>query len=173
MASDEPLGDRQAEPDAPVLRRVPQPLERHEQRVPVLARHARTAVDDSYIDDPVDDAGGDAGPPVGRREADGVLDHVGERALEQSGVGEDGQQRLVHVEVDGAVGETDAMESQRRQGRGYETGTPASRARLQAGRFRPERWQDWYASRLSGLLKLLSVVGSSGGTPISFGELAS
>ena len=107
---DEALGDGETEAHALAVRRVAETLERHEHAVALVARHPRAPVGDADVDEPVDRAGGDPGVRALGREANGVLDDVRERALEQPGIGEDARQRLGDVELDVSVFEAEAVE---------------------------------------------------------------
>ena len=92
-------------------------LERLEHELAVGRPDAGAAVDDADVDAaaPVDDdlAGRDPHGRVGRRVAHGVADEVGERPLQQRGVGEHVGQRLGHVDLDVAGGRAEAGDARR------------------------------------------------------------
>ena len=88
IASTKPLRDGQAEPDAFAAARVAQTLERDEHAVALVGRDAWAAIDDADVDAAVDCAGHDARRVAGGRVGGRVRDDVGQRSLEQAGVGD-------------------------------------------------------------------------------------
>ena len=76
-----------------------------------LVRDAGAAVGDPHLDPVAERAGGDQDRLAVGAVLDGVLDDVGDRALQQSRVDGDHRQRLGDVEVDAALG--DAAERHR------------------------------------------------------------
>ena len=99
IASTKPARHREAEPDAAAVGAVAQTLERAEHVLALRRRDAGTAVDHVEVDPSLRDARFDAHRGRRRRPRDRVLDHVGDRPLEQRGVGVHARQRLVDVDL--------------------------------------------------------------------------
>ena len=100
IASTKPARDGQPEPDARALRAVAEALERDEDAVAIRWRDAGPTVDDAEVDAAVDGAGDDAHRRARRRAPRAFCDDVGDRPLEQPGIGDDAGERLGHVDVD-------------------------------------------------------------------------
>ena len=100
IASTKPLATARPSPTPPSWGLSPSRWNGSEHALALRRRHARAAVDDAQVDPIVDGAGVE--PHVGARwrVANRVRDDVGDRPLEQAGVGQDPRQRLRDADVD-------------------------------------------------------------------------
>ena len=97
--TDEPVDDREPETH-PVGTGVVEPLERRQHLAAPVDRDAGAAVDDAHVEIVADRGGGHGDRRARGRVAARVVDQVGDRALEQRPVGEDGRQVGWHVDGD-------------------------------------------------------------------------
>src|SRR5262249_30201052 len=101
--ADEPLRDREAEPDTGAVRTITYPLERLEHPLAIGDRDAGAAVDHPEVDLRCHRARFDAHRLLGSAPCDRVVDEVCHRTLEQRWVGVDARKRLGDVRRDATM----------------------------------------------------------------------
>ena len=99
IASTNPFATARPSPDSVAATGVAEPLKREEDGLTIARRHAGATIHDAHVDGVARCARDDPHPLARRAVVEGVDDHVGQRALEEPGVGEDPRVSLVDVDV--------------------------------------------------------------------------